>query len=157
LKISTRIISMVSILLLGICLAVSGCQTAQKPVSPTPNKNPHAITPQTQSYPQRIANDATSEAVKVSGVRTAYAVVSGRNIYVGLELSGNGMNSAQIEKNVADRVKQARGGFSVSVTSDKNTVALIKKTARGIAAGTPLSSFKGELNTLDQRLKSTLR
>lgn len=155
-KKSSRIISIVSVLLVGISLVIGGCQTSQKPVSPTPAKKQTA-TPAVPSYPQQTANRATAEAAKVSGVKSAYSVVSNRNIYIGLELTGTGTNSAQIEKMVVDRVKKMESGYSVSATSDKNTVASIKNIARGVAGGKPLTSFKTELNKLDQRFKSTLK
>ncbi|HCF70313.1 MAG TPA: sporulation protein, partial [Syntrophomonas sp.] len=82
---------------------------------------------------------------------------SNRNIYIGLELNSATTSAAQTEKMVVDRVKQMEPGYSVSATSDKNTVASIKSIARGVAGGKPLSNFKNDLDKIDQRLKSTLK
>jgi len=157
LKKSTRIIATCFILILGVSLVIGGCQTSKKPVSPTPSEKPQVTNPTTSKYPQQTANRVTTEAAKVSGVKSAYTVISNRNIYIGLELNSATTSAAQTEKMVVDRVKQMEPGYSVSATSDKNTVASIKSIARGVAGGKPLSNFKNDLDKIDQRLKSTLK
>lgn len=157
-KTSTRIISTVSILILGISLVIGGCQTSKKPMNPTtPAKRPQVTSPATPSYQTQTAKRVSAEATKVAGVTAAYTVVSSKNIYIGLGLSGmgTGTNSAQVEKMVVDRVKKMEFGYSVYATSDKNTVASIKNIADDIAGGKPLSSFKTQLNNIDQRIKSS--
>lgn len=163
-KRSTRIISIISILLLGICLVIGGCQTSKKPTTPskkplvtTPAQKTRTTTPSTTAYPKTTAKRVTAEAMKVAGVRSAYTVISNRNIYIGLEMKGTGTSSAQVEKMVVSKVKKMEPGYSVSATSDKKTVASIKRIALGTAAGKPLTTFKTDLTGIEKRLKSTLK
>jgi hypothetical protein len=43
-------------------------------------------------------------------------------------------------------------GYTIGVTSDKNTVATIKAVSQGIAKGKPLSSFKAERKNISTKL-----
>jgi len=97
---------------------------------------------------------AAAEAQKVSGVRSATAVISGKMLYVGLDLNANleKTKSAMVEKEVLNKVKKLYPNYTVMVSSDIDTVTRIKKVAQGIAAGKPLSSFSKEIQDIGTRM-----
>jgi YhcN/YlaJ family sporulation lipoprotein len=156
--------------LLGVCLVLGGCTTSKKPnqnygnnttkpkvTTPAPT-TPKATTPTTNNTKQ-LTNRVNAEAMKVSGVRKATSVVSGKMIYIGLDLNGNleKNKSAQVERNVADKIKKMEPKYTVGVASDIDTVTRIKKISQGIAAGKPLTSFKNELENIGTRVKPRVK
>ncbi|HWP96714.1 MAG TPA: YhcN/YlaJ family sporulation lipoprotein [Syntrophomonadaceae bacterium] len=160
---STLIVAVTA--LIAMSLAAGGCRTAaQKPANPTTPPNyttpapinnspaPMAPAPTTAD----ISKQAVAEALKVNGVKSATAFVSGKTIYIGLELAANqkNMTPATIEKSVMDQVKLMQPGYTVMVTSDKKAAAQIKAVSQGIAQGKPLSSFQQEINSINTKLKS---
>lgn len=176
-KNSKSILLVLITILIGISLVIGGCSTTAKkpaenytktpatpktPTTPQVVKKPvqtlpnTPVTPNTTStaYPKDVANRVADAAGKVEGVNKATAVVSGKVIYVGLDLKSNlgKMTSAEIEKKVMDKVKNMESGYTVSVTSDIDTVTRIKNVAMGITQGKPISSFKNELENINTRL-----
>lgn len=151
-------------ILLGlIVLFTGGCGTAaKKPVQPTnPNNQSHqndisapmAKVPVNPIDPMEITNKAITEATKVSGVRKASGFVTDKIIYIGLELNENTENQAiTIEKNVMDQINSMNSGYAVRVTSDINTVELIKTVGKGTAQGRPFSEFNNEVQAISIRL-----
>lgn len=152
-------------LLLGASLVLGGCQAAKKPEpkntgnipAPTNQTNPNTqkATNPNQAYPRHIADKVVNEANKVQGVRGSAAVVSGKNVYLGLDLNANleKSKSAQVEKNVLNRVKKLVPGYTVTVTSDVDIVTRIKRVSQGIAQGKTIASFNKELQEISNRLK----
>lgn len=141
--------------LLGASLVFGGCTAAKKPEPTTPAPTtPRATTP-APGYPKEVADRTVSEANKVNGVRGCTAVVSGKNIYVGLDLNSNleKNKSVAVEKEVLDRVKKKEGNYMVTVSSDVDTVTRIKKVSQGVAAGKPIESFDQEMRDIGNRLQ----
>lgn len=160
-KTSRKNLILMMVLLLGICLLLTGCSnTAKKPYTPTPqtNQSNRTTTPAPNmtntANTTQVASRSAAEANKVAGVNKATAVVTGKRIYVGLDLKANleQSKSAAIEKTVAERVKKSESGYTVMVTSDIDTVTRLKKIAEGIAQGKPISSFTTELKDIDTRM-----
>lgn len=136
----------------------SGCTAARKPVpgptkttpsTPTPARKVVRTTPE-----QQIADRVTREAAKVSGVRKAIAVVSGKTAYIGLDLNVKGTRDKEVKKEVARRVKTAEPGLAtVHVTSDPDLVTRLRNIADGIKKGKPVSGFSSELAEIGRRIK----
>ncbi|MEN6460515.1 MAG: YhcN/YlaJ family sporulation lipoprotein [Syntrophomonas sp.] len=156
--------------LLGASLVLGGCTTSKKPyqspgnnttnpkvTTPAPT-TPKATTPTTNNSKQ-LVNRVNAAAEKVSGVRKATTVVSGKMIYIGLDLNANleKNKSAQVERNVADKIKKMEPTYTVGVASDVDTVTRIKKVSQGIAQGKPLTSFKNELENIGTRVKPRVK
>ncbi len=136
-------------------MVFGGCQAAKKP-TPTPATPaaPRVVTP-APTYPRNVADRVAAEAKKVKNVRSATIVISGKNIYLGLDLNANIEKSkrAAVEKTVLDRVKQMEPNYTIHVTSDADTVTRIKKVAQGIAGGKTISSFDREIREIANRIK----
>jgi YhcN/YlaJ family sporulation lipoprotein len=160
-------------LLIGLSLITAGCSSyTKKPTLPTSNTQepsttvtpdnstaaPNATSP-APTYPTEVANRAATEANKVTGVNKATAIVSGKTIFVGLDLKANidKQKSAAIEKAVLDQVKKVESGYTVMVTSDIDTVTRIKNVAQGVAQGKPLSSFTNEITNITTRLTPKIK
>ncbi len=149
-----------------ICLSLNaGCgNSAQKPLSVDPS-------PHTHKAPQKIyqtpvptppvltTNDIESEAVSIEGVSKATAIVSEQEIYVGIELKPDIPKklAPSREREVMNEVKSMNSQYKVMVTSDTDTVRLIKTVANGIAKGHTLSSFKDEINTIAAKMQAKNR
>lgn len=149
---SKKIMVLIMVFLLGICLLQAGCNNAaEKPYTQTPQTDNTSTDTTTAN---QVAKRSAAEANKVSGVNKATAVVTGKRIYIGLDLDANleQNKSAEVEKMVADRVKNAESAYTVLVTSDIDTVTRLKKIAAGVAQGKPISSFTTELKDIDSRL-----
>lgn len=166
-KSSRKLIILIMVFMLGICLLLAGCNNAaKKPYTPTPqtnNNNPKVTTPSPSTNTNttssaQIAKRSAAEANKVAGVNKATAVVTGKRIYLGLDVAADisASKSAEIEKMAADKVKNAEPGYTVMATADADTVTRIKNIAEGIAAGKPVSSFTTELKDIDSRLTPTV-
>jgi len=107
-----------------------------------------------------MADRVAREARKVSGVKEATVVISGRTAYIGLNLDPNveKTRTTTIKKDVADRVKTAEPSLtSVNVTSDPDLVARLKRIADGIKRGKPVSSFSSELAEIGRRITPKMR
>lgn len=151
-------------LLLGTALLFGGCTPAKKPMTPTqpaptaPTNPANPATPNNttnQNYPRDVADRVVKEANQVEGVRGSTAVISGKNIYLGLDLNANleKNKSAEVERMVLDRVKKTEPNYTVIVSSDVDTVTRIKKVGQGIAQGQPISSFTREIEDIGTRIK----
>lgn len=157
--------------ILGLSLLLAGCQTSKKPMTPSNNQKPNMTTPAnpngtgtttntgTASETRQMAARVEKEAKMVSGVRSATAVISGKTIYVGLDVDANldKAKTTKVEKEVIDRVKQMESTYTVMASSDVDTVTRIKKVAQGIAAGKPLSTFSKEMQDIGSRMKPTTK
>lgn len=156
-KPTKKLILMLITFLLGASLILGGCSTtAKKPIqdNTTTRNKTNVTTPGANNYKQ-VANRVANAAEKVNGVRQATAVVSGKMIYIGLDLVANleKMTAADVEQNVLNKIKKMEPNYTVYVASDPDTVTRIKRISQGIAQGKPLSSFKNELDNIGSRLK----
>lgn len=141
--------------ILGASLLFSGCTTSKKPYQSTTPTPMNKTTTQSPTYSKSMNNRVMAEAQKETGVRKATVVTSGKHIYVALDLNSNlgTKTAASVETAVLNRIKKMKPGYTVSVTSDADTVTRIKKVSQGIAQGKPLTSFKTELDNIGSRLK----
>jgi YhcN/YlaJ family sporulation lipoprotein len=142
--------------LLGVSLVFGGCSAAKKPATPAPEttQTPNATTPANQNYPKDVADKVANEAKKVKDVQSATAIVAGKNIYLGLDLKPDMAKAGtmEAEKAVLDRVKNMEPNYTVTVTSDIDTVTRIKNVASGIGQGKPISSFDKEIKEINTRM-----
>jgi YhcN/YlaJ family sporulation lipoprotein len=149
-------------LLLGFTLITGGCgTTAQKPIENVPAPAPTTPTSETPegttnapAYNTELANRIADEAGKVNGVTKANVLIADTNIYIGLDLlpNLNKTKSNAIEKTVTDKVKAMQPNYSVVVSSDTDMVTRINNVTNGIAQGTPISTFKNEIEIIGNRL-----
>lgn len=164
-KHSKKILLIMMVCTIAFSLLLGGCQTSKKPMTPTPTtKKPYVTTPTpnttnrtnttNMTANKQATMQAAAEAKKVSGVRSATAVISGKMLYVGLDLNANleKTKSAMVEKEVLTKVKKLYPNYTVMVSSDIDTVTRIKKVSQGIAAGKPLSSFSKEIQDIGTRM-----
>ncbi len=164
-KHSKKILLIMMVCSIAFSLLLGGCQTSKKPMTPTPtSEKPYMTTPAPNTTNNTNTTNSASnkqatmkvaaEAKKVSGVRSATAVISGKMIYIGLDLNANleKTKSAMVEKEVLDMVKKQYPNYTVMVSSDIDTVTRIKKVSQGIAAGKPLSSFSNEIQDIGTRM-----
>ena len=165
---SKKLLLIMMVCALGLSLLLGGCQTSKKPMTPTPTKpltqKPYVTTPSspnmtTSSDTKQITMKAASEAKTVSGVRSATVVISGKMMYIGLDLNANleKTKSAMVEKEVLSKVKKMNPTYTVMVSSDIDTVTRIKKVAQGIAAGKPLTSFSKEIQDIGTRMTPSVK
>ncbi|MGB9791273.1 MAG: YhcN/YlaJ family sporulation lipoprotein [Thermacetogeniaceae bacterium] len=157
-----RVLKNLMIFFLVLVFGLSGCTASRKPekkpASPrtvqSPSTTPKTTAPSATSE-RAIAERIAREAVKVSGVREATVVISGRTAYIGLNLNPNveKNRTATIKKTVADKAKAAEPSLvRVNVTSDPDLVARLKRIADGIKKGKPVSSFASELAEIERRI-----
>jgi len=140
--------------LLVLALFIScGCLAAKKQApsdKPFPNRTRADETDPQKA--QRIARDTD----KVDRVQKSTVVVAGEKAYIGLDLEP-GMQEEQlleVENIVADRIKGTEESINtVYVSSDPDFVSRIKKIARGIARGDPVSRYDRELKELGSNIK----
>lgn len=163
-----KILLLPATLFLGAALLFGGCTTpAKKPLEPTQPAptapanpaTPNNITNQNQNYPRDVADRVVKEANRVEGVQGSSAVISGKNIYLGLDLNANleKNKSAEVERKVLDRVKKTEPNYTVMVSSDVDTVTRIKKVGQGISQGQPISSFTKEIKDIGNRIQPRTR
>jgi YhcN/YlaJ family sporulation lipoprotein len=158
--------SLLLLTVFAVSLLAGGCSsnTSKKPLTPTPQTKqtqpakkplakPQTTTPST-TISKQVADRAAAQAAMVKGVKGATAVVSGKELDIGLDLNANTQKGtvSSIENSVLNRVKNAEPGYTVYVTSDVDSVTRIKNVAQGVAKGTPITSFKNELQTLNSRI-----
>ncbi|MDN5347257.1 MAG: hypothetical protein PWP65_821 [Clostridia bacterium] len=153
---------------LGILLLAAGCTLARKPAPPAPPPSrtapapaPSPPAPAQKPLPtspteaHRLAAKLADEAQKTPGVKAATVVLSGNTAFVGLDLKSEveASRTSAIKKEVVDRLKRAEPRLTtVSVTSDPDTVARIKKVAEGIRGGRPVTDFTRELAEIARRI-----
>ena len=159
---SRKLILIMMVLMLGACLLLEGCSTAKKPYTPTPQtvKKPQITTPApTTTNATVVANRSAAEANKVSGVNKATAVITGKTMYIGLDLNANlGKDKvAEVEETVLSQVKKMEPSYTIMVTSDVDTVTRIKKVSQGVVQGKPISSFSQELQDIGSRIKPRVK
>ncbi len=147
-----RNVMLLTALLMSLLFFVVGCGLAKKPNMQTPT-NP--MTNQNTNNDKRVADKVTAEAENVNHVKGATAIVSGKEIYLGLDLDANlEMNKrAEVENTVLNMVKKSEPSYTITIASDVDTVTRIKKVAQGIEQGKPLSGFEKELKEIKNRLK----
>lgn len=160
------------ILLLSFSLAVSGCTSNKKPapkpappakMTPTPKapakKTPTAPTPAPARKPAAPAHTHAMKlaqaAEKVEGVKSATVVITGSTAMVGLETKSGveAKKTEDIKTKVADEIKRADTSIkTVSITTDPNLITRLKKVAKGIENGKPISGFTDELAEITRRI-----
>lgn len=100
---------------------------------------------------------------QMTGIRDATVVVSGNTAYVGLDTDGNmtGQNIAYgnttgtsaLKQACAQRVKSSDPQIqTVYVSTDANFIDRLRKVGDGVRTGSPISSFRNELNNLVRSL-----
>ena len=155
-----------STLILGMALLFTGCAAAKKPMpqEQPETKAPNSITapnysPTTrnQNYPYDVAERAIEQANQVEGVHDSAVVISGNNIYLGLDLRPNldQHRSSQIEKNVLAQVSEP--DYTVTVSSDPAIVTRIQQVSQGISQGKPISSFKNQIEEIGTRIRPGIK
>lgn len=152
-----KILIIMMVLMLGTSLLLAGCTSAKKPVTPTPQttKKTETVTPNpTTTNATQVAKRSAAEANKVAGVNEATAVVTGKTMYIGLDVDANLDKNkvAELEKTVLNRIKESEPTYTIMVTSDADTVTRIKNVAQGVVQGKPISSFSKELQDIDSRI-----
>lgn len=108
----------------------------------------------------RIAEQLSKEATKVKGVKSATVVYTNKTAVVGLDLEANieAGRTEDIKQEVSNRLKKANNNVeTVSVSTDADTVTRIKKIARGVADGRPVSEFAKELSEITRRISPSIR
>lgn len=159
-KISQSVRHILVTLLIGICIVGGGCGTYAKKPNPNTYTQPNNTLTPGETSPgqlssQEISNKAAMEAVRVSGVKSAAAIVSDQIIYVGLDLNEDvdKAKAADIEKNVLDRVAALDHKYTARVTSDKNNFAAIQTVSRGTLQGKSMSNYNNEMNMITTNMK----
>lgn len=151
-----RIILIFTTVILGACLLLGGCASAKKPVNPPPVNPPDTgIDTPAPGKTQQIANRIADEANNVKGVNEASAVVSANTIYLGLDVDSSldRSQAKSVEMAVLDRIKRMEPSYTITVTSDADTVNRIKGVSQGIDRGESLSSFTKEIEDIGSRMK----
>ncbi len=161
-RFARKLILMIMVSMLGACLLLAGCNVAKKPYTPTPqtSKKTEITTPTpTTTNAMQVANRSAAEANKVAGVNKATAVITGKNMYIGLDLNAKlGKDKvAAVEKTVLSQVKKMEPSYTIIVTSDVDTVTRIKEVSQGVAQGKPISSFSKELQDINTRTKPMVK
>ena len=103
----------------------------------------------------KLATKLAAEAAKVNGVQKATVVLSKTMAYVGIDLKANieASKTKSIKKEVAAKVKNADKRLTkVYVSADADVVTRIKKIAKGIEQGKPISSFTREIAEIGRRI-----
>jgi YhcN/YlaJ family sporulation lipoprotein len=149
----------------------AGCAPARRPAPPNPpntqdqvnpknNPRPESVFPADAREANRIAEKLADEAAKVEGVNSATVVLSRNTVIVGLDLKANleADKTNAIKREVINRIKKAdKRAKKVIVTTDADTVARIKKVAKGIAEGRPVSEFAKELAEITRRITPAVK
>lgn len=156
----------VTIILAMLLIWMSGCSVARKPAPPntTPDTRsaPAPTTPTpTKSLPttpaevDRLADRLAAEAQKVDGVNKATIILSGNTVIVGLKIKPDieEKRTSEIKKEVVRRIKAADKRIrNVEVTTNPNIITRIKKIAKGIGQGRPISAFGREFEEILRRI-----
>jgi Sporulation lipoprotein YhcN/YlaJ (Spore_YhcN_YlaJ). len=106
--------------------------------------------PVIQISPKELVDRAVNDAENINGVNKAYAFVSDKIIYIGLDLNEDGSQSqsAAIEREARSKIESLRSGYTVRVTTDGNTVTLIRTVNQGLAQGQAFSDFNSEVHSV---------
>lgn len=161
-----KILILTLILLLSFSLALSGCTAKKKPApkpAPPARMTPTPKTPAPTPAPARKpaapahtqATKLANAAEKVEGVKSATVVITGSTAMVGLETKSGieAKKTEDIKTKVADEIKRADTSIkTVSITTDPNLITRLKKVAKGIKDGKPISSFTDELAEITRRI-----
>ncbi len=155
------------VVLVALLIMASGCSVARKPAPPgttVPHTRsaPAPTTPApTKSLPttpaevSRLTARLASEAQKVSGVKKATVVLSGNTVIVGLEIKPNieEKQTTAIKRDVVRRIKETDKRIrTVEVTTNPNIITRVKKVAKGIGQGRPISAFGREVEEILRRI-----
>ena len=165
----------VFIILTGVLFMALSCSPARKPIKPDnkilPKTMPKLSADQARlpareeipSTPAELHRTASSLAAMVSGINgvsNAYVALANNTAYVGLEtrpeLGAERLKT--VKEEVSDRIKRAdRRVINVYVTTDEAALGIIKKVARGVANGTPVSEFTWDITEIERRLAREYR
>lgn len=155
-----------------------GCATTRKPApKPAPSKNapppkidqtpkrPSPTTPRTPSpkpapqqnnrTSQKLAKRLATSAEKIDGVKSATVVVSDSTAFIGLETNPDveASETNKIKSKVTKKLKDEDKSLKdVSITTDPNLITRLKKVAKGVENGKPLSSFSKEIEEITRRM-----
>jgi YhcN/YlaJ family sporulation lipoprotein len=159
-----------STLVLCLIFALSSCSISKKPapkpappakMTPTP-QTPTPTDPTTPIPDRKPATPAHTQASKlaqaaedVEGVKAATVVITGSTVLVGLETEPGieDEKTEDIKKRVIETIKKADNSIkTVSITTDPNLITRLKKIAKGIKEGKPISSFTDELAEITRRM-----
>lgn len=161
-----KVFYVIVIFILSLSLAISGCVTkkkpAPKPAPPTRMTPAPTPTPTPKTTPSKKPATAHSEAMKlaktaekVTGVKSATVVISGSTVFVGLETKPEveAKKTEEIKTKVGNEIKKADTKVkTVNITTDPNLITRLKKVAKGIEGGKPVSSFAQELAEITRRI-----
>lgn len=124
------------------------------PMTPSPT-NPKAPSQRSKSTSHSLAKKLANTAEKIEGVRSATVVVSDSTAFVGLETNPNiqSLKTNEIKNKVTNALKKEDKSLKdVSITTDPNLITRLKKIAKGVEDGKPLSSFSKELEEITRRM-----
>lgn len=155
-----KIYSILLALSILIFCSTAGCTPAKKPTPTVPPAKTTPTTPArkpatTMTAEQKMANRVATDVKKVSGVKKATVVVSGRTAYIGLTLepSVEKTKTTTIKNDVSRRAKAIEPGLAtVHVTSEPDLVTRLDKIAASIKEGKPVSGFTSELTEIGRRI-----
>jgi len=172
LKNKSIIFLVIAVLLLTLFV---GCSPARKPANDMTNRSRNQTTEQNKNNrnnsmttddemdareSSRIADQLADEATKVKGVKSASVVFTNKTAIVGLNLEANieGDQTEDIKQEVTNRLKRANKKVeTVSISTDADTVTRIRKIAKGIAEGRPVSEFAKELSEITRRITPSVK
>ncbi|MGI6065860.1 MAG: YhcN/YlaJ family sporulation lipoprotein [Bacillota bacterium] len=153
---------LISGLIILALLLGAACAPAQRPLDPTPTRNPAQApdmrqtppatpqppTPQTPGVPATLADTIADEVARINGVESANVLVVGRTAFVGCNLDKE-MDDGQVETlkdDIADRAREFDQVTDCLVSADPDVVEQIRDISEG-------RSTPDSIGDLYQRLK----
>ncbi|MGC4377421.1 YhcN/YlaJ family sporulation lipoprotein [Fictibacillus sp. Mic-4] len=101
----------------------------------------------------QVADDAAENVANLPEVHTANVIVTDNNAYVAAVLEGGKKLTKDLEKKMADEVKKADPTINnVYVSTNPDFVNHMKRYAKDIREGRPISGFVNEFSKMVQRL-----
>lgn len=155
-----------------VLTSLIGCTTSKKPApkpapptkmapKTTPKTTPKPVprTPTTKkpapSAAHSLAKRLSDEAEKIDGVKSATVVVSDSTALVGLETDSTleASKTKEVKDKVIKKLKEKDKSLKdVTVTTDPNLITRMKKVAKGVEEGRPLSEFTKEVEEITRRM-----
>lgn len=142
---------------------LAGCTPQKKPLPPNPGTVPPDNVPRTEVKPtprrtpaenRDIAADIADQAADVQGVKSAYTVVVGNAVLIGLNLDANLQEKgiSQVKNQVADKAEADPRIVRAYVSTDPDTTARIREMSDNVRKGRPITDYLDEIGEIIQRL-----
>lgn len=136
--------------LIVLALLGASCAPAQRPLEPSPTRNPAQApdmrqtppatpqpptqpTPPTPGAPATMADTIADEVARINGVESAYVLVVGRTAFIGCNLEKE-MDDGQVERlkdDIADRTKEFDQVTECLVSADPDVAEQIRDISEG--------------------------